>query len=323
MVAAEDRAEWLAAKRSLCGGSDVARILGLSRFGGPWDVWASKVDPAPDEQSTDTLERGRVVEAYLRATYEDDHGVRVTMPGLVIGPEPWMGGTPDGLVDEDGGWEGKTAFSRDGWSDEDCETTSRLSAQIMPPDPACQVAWYLELTDREWWDVSVAFVPFLADDLVRELSASGVTDLAIGRAIVAVSEVRHYHVMRDRDFGAALRARLGEWWARHIAGGEEPPFEATDASREWLRRHYPRETAELRPATADETALIEQWAAASAAASSAKKTADDLAESVKRAIGEAEGVAVPAGRVTWKWQKGSTYTVTREATRVLRRSWRD
>jgi hypothetical protein len=192
----------------------------------------------------------------------------------------------------------------------------------MPPDYAWQVAHGLEVCDYDAVDLSAALVPRIADEMVAEGLAAGVPDLAIGRMILAASEIRHYRVTRDRELGAALEAQLGAWWQRHVIEGEEPPMTSTDATEAWLVRRSSRTLAPIRPATADEVALVSQWEGASAAAKAADKTKDDLGARLKGAIGEAQGIQIDRGRVTWAWQAGSTYTVTRKATRVLRKSWK-
>lgn len=316
------REEWLDLRTRGIGGSDVAAVLGVSKWRSSHDVWREKTGRDCDHGETDTLIRGRVVEAALRAAYEADAGVILERPAILVGREPWMRYSPDGILP--GArllWEGKTTTLRDEWSEDDSECDSRTNG-LMPRDYALQVAWGLEVADCDAVDVSAAFVPFAADDLVREMLAAGAGELAIGRGILALSEIRHYHVTRETDFGAALVAAVGDWWQRHVVEDAEPDFVATERAREWVSWTFPQETEPLRPATPEEGALVERWEAASGAAKAAEQAKDDAAEALKRAIGSAEGLIVERGRVTWKWQAGSTYTVTRKPTRVLRKSWR-
>jgi putative phage-type endonuclease len=339
MVAAEDRAAWLDARRLGIGGSDVAAVLGVSKWRSAHDVWREKTGRDCDHGETDTLIRGRVVEAALRAAYEADAGVILERPAILVGREPWMRYSPDGILP--GArllWEGKTTTLRDEWSEDDSECDSRTNG-LMPRDYALQVAWGLEVADCDAVDVSAAFVPFAADDLVREMLAAGAGELAIGRGILALSEIRHYHVTREPDFGAALVAAVGDWWQRHVVEDAEPDFVATERAREWVSRTFPQETEPLRPATPEEAGLVSAWAAACAATAAAERAEADLAERLKRSIGNAAGVEVAQGRVTWKWQAGresidgkrlraerpdvaAAYTNHGAPFRVLRRSWR-
>jgi len=187
--------------------------------------------------------------------------------------------------------------------------------------------------------LSAALVPFWADEMVAEGIAAGLPEMAIGRMVLAASEIRHYRVTRDRDLGAALVAKVGAWWQRHIVEGVEPDVTSTDATEEWLVRRSALRLAPVRPATADEAALVERWAQADAAAKVAKAAADDLAAQIKNAIGDAEGLETARGKVTWGWQAGretldskalraahpkvaAEFTKRGEPFRTLRKGWK-
>src|SRR5690606_39451930 len=58
-----DRAGWLKRRRDGLGGSDVAKVLGISGFGSPWSVYVEKIGAVePDAlEPTDQQVRGRYV----------------------------------------------------------------------------------------------------------------------------------------------------------------------------------------------------------------------------------------------------------------------
>lgn len=189
------RAEWLAARQQGIGGSDVAAILGLGKFGKtPLSVWLDKrspdvVDEAADAEAAEWGNRLEPLLAEVFAERHDDHDISYESPGLVCRTDaPWMLATPDRLLLTPtpalGIWEGKTASLRAAgeWDDD-----------RLPDAYALQVLWYLEVTGAE----------------VAHVSALIGGQRYVERVLHPRPELR-------------LTERLGEWWQRHIVDGEMP-----------------------------------------------------------------------------------------------------
>ena len=347
-----ERAAWLEQRRSGIGGSDISAILGVSPWTDSFEVWLDKTGQLPDNDNP-TLQRGRVMESAIREAYEADAAAGVLpeswreegedgcvrLSGLLIGAEPWMLGSPDALVGETGGWEGKTANRKDGWGDESgAETTTRAN-DLMPLYYGLQAAWYMEVADRHWWDVSVAFVPFEADKLISAMLRREVEEETIGRTMLDVSEVRHYRVRRDVAFGQALVAKVRSWWALHVVNGEPPELTGSEAAHAWLSTQYPDALEPFRAAEDDELPLLEELRLAQAEEKSTRQRVSTAKAQLKAAIGDAEGLFHQGDRVSWKPQKGrqtldtarlreeepaiaARYTKTGAPSRVLRPTWR-
>lgn len=121
--------------------------------------------------------------------------------------------------------------------------------------------------------------------------------------------------VRDRELGGQLVEFAAKWWADHVVQGLPVPLDGSDASSAYLRKRFPVEAApELAP-TDELAAMVAQLRAAKARAAEAEQAEKLASNTLRLAIGEAAGIA---GLCTYKQQKGSTYTVTREPTRVLR-----
>ena len=88
------RAEWLATRRQGIGGTDLAPILGLSKWKTPHDVWLDKTGRYEQPQNDD-MRRGQLLEPVIKAMYEERHGVTVESPGHL--QKGLMMGTPDGV----------------------------------------------------------------------------------------------------------------------------------------------------------------------------------------------------------------------------------
>ena len=73
-----ERQQWLERRRSGIGGSDVAPILGMSKWRTAYDVWLSKTAETPEEdRTTMPMLLGNVLEPEVLRLYEQQTGVSV------------------------------------------------------------------------------------------------------------------------------------------------------------------------------------------------------------------------------------------------------
>ena len=203
-MVATDRAAWLAERRKGIGGSDVAAILGLSRFRTPLDVYLEKIGQAESAAETEPMRWGTLLEPVILAEFSRRTGVAVEKPRDIIRDPgfPWMLASLDGWAPElEAVVEVKTARTSECWGDDG-------SGEI-PAYYQTQVAHYMAVTGA-----TIAFVPVL----------------------IGASEFRVYQVERDevliRDMIEAERA----FWHDHVLAGVPPePVNAADAARLWSR----------------------------------------------------------------------------------------
>lgn len=97
------------------------------------------------------LQWGQDVEPFAREAYELETGRSVVETGFIIHPQySFVGCSPDGLINEDGGLEMK------------CPKSSRVHLERfttgLPDEYKPQVQGCMWVTDREWWDF-VSFDP--------------------------------------------------------------------------------------------------------------------------------------------------------------------
>ena len=248
--------DWLDARRSCIGGSEVAAILGLSPWAGPWDVYGRKVHGVEQERTAEAVERmaeghrwePRVLEEYLleRPSVELQQADGILM--VAHAREPWATASPDALgydceIEAPGGVEAKAYFggNPDDWHDE--RTIVRAfplesGAWPIPVHVACQVLWYLEATGLPWWDLAVL--------LSRPRRCP---------------ECRVYRIFADPSAQAQLLDRVGEWRERHILGQVAPPIDGSEACLQDLRRRYPGDgSKDMREATTAEISQAGHYA---------------------------------------------------------------
>lgn len=291
-----EKQEWLAQRKHHIGGSDVAAILGLSRYRTAWDVFVDKTSKEVDTADKPWFKRGRYLERAIGDWYSDEHGVELDhkQHELFIGPEPWMAASPDFLVKADPkyGLECKTARQVDGWGDS--------GTDVVPIEYGIQVAWYMACLGYERWDTAVF--------------------------LTLKDEFRSYVHRVDPEVQQKIIDECRKWWERHVVKGIVPPMDGSSAASEWLKQRFPQEKTELRRATSDEVEMALEIQGIAKQQGELKKRRDTLENQLKFSLGEAEGIewgATPKRcTVTYKHQvrKGYTYTVEPGETRVLRRN---
>ncbi len=121
-----------------------------------------------DDREVDTIwtRRGSEEEADARKWYSFYRDVEVTEVGFVLTDDEKVGGSPDGLVCDDGGVEIK------------CRSAKKHMACVLGIEPIAdllQVQGYLWLTGRKWWDV-VAFSSELPKRIQRRYPVPAVQE---------------------------------------------------------------------------------------------------------------------------------------------------
>ena len=115
-----DRTQWLAERRKFIGGSDSAKALGISKWGGPLDVYFDKRGESEPLDDNPAMYWGRVLEPIVRDEYARRSGQCITYGEGILRSEayPFMGANLDGRGADGRVVEIKTARSADGWGDE-------------------------------------------------------------------------------------------------------------------------------------------------------------------------------------------------------------
>lgn len=272
------RKEWLEARRPGLGASDVAAVLGFSRYTTPWQVWAAKNDVRHVEDTqTAAAELGDDLEPWLlgQAARILGRPVERTPARLYRDPQhPWRMASPDGVVAGVAELvECKTAGLASGYGYPDGWTEDSI-----PLGYEIQARWQL---------------------ITMQAERVHVVGLVAGMGVV------HHVVERDLGIENELLAQVGEWWQHHMVDGVEPPLGAGDG--DVLRAMYPRPTA-------NEIDLDDTDAAEIAARYRTFRTAESEAKAAKKAEGarlqallKEHAIGLIEGRpiVTWDTQNNT------------------
>jgi putative phage-type endonuclease len=284
------RNDFLEARKSGIGGSDMAAVLGLSRWKTPLDLYLEKTGEAKEKPMTAAMEMGIEFEPVISNWYakKTGHAIQrinsqIKMPGrphlianvdrVVVTNGSRARLNKDGvLIGADGVVEIKTAsaFKNSEWgSDEDDE---------IPIEYVIQAMHYLAVTGLEWCDVACYVLG--------------------SRKIIK-------RVERDEETIREMIDRADVFWHRHVLAGLAPePVNAAD-----VVKLYPQDNGTLIEADADLLRLINEARDIRARVKADEQSLDSLTDAIKGRLGEATGLAVQGAPIlTWKAAKGSRKT---------------
>jgi putative phage-type endonuclease len=196
------RDDWLKARSTGIGGSDVAAILGLSKWKTPLTVYMEKRGELAPQPDNDAMRWGRYLEPVVRQAYADETGREVRLPEqLVRHPRhDFMIANVDGFTEDRRIFEAKTARTADGWGEP--------GSDQVPQPYLLQVQHYMEVTGFDVADVAV---------------------------LIGGSDFRLYEVPADHELQEMLVDAEAEFW-KQVQSGEPPePVTYADVIARWGR----------------------------------------------------------------------------------------
>ena len=286
-----DRAKWLEARRSGIGGSDAPAILGLSRFGSPLSVYASKLGAVPDEdQESELLAWGRFVEGPMMQRFTEETGRAADLFGQLVRniERPWLMATPDGLQ-RDPNRDGELGLV-------ECKfTVYRVS---------------------DWADGVPAHVNA---QVQHSLAATGLTYASV-LVLLHGYQFRWADVERDDAFiDGVLLPELAEFW-RRVESREPPAPDASEATRKALAALYPEDTGATVELPGDLIDLDRERERLKGEQRIVESRIAEIDASFKAAIGDATaGVLANGTTYTHKLQHRKETVQKASSFRVLRR----
>ncbi|TMR99560.1 YqaJ viral recombinase family protein [Nonomuraea basaltis] len=204
--------EWHEARRHRIGGSDVAAILGLSKWMSRYALWCEKAGLVQPDPSTTEQARGHFLEGGVADWFAYQHPeFRVVQAGTYVHADPdrdFQLANPDRLLLRDGlvvgGLEIKT--------DADGREWGESGTDEIPYYYLTQVKWYMDVLGLDEWQVAVV----------------------IGRNF----EFREYTVHADPDDADYMREQVEEF-RLSIAWDEMPPVDGHKATVRAIRKRHP------------------------------------------------------------------------------------
>ncbi|RBO54681.1 recombinase [Rhodovulum sp. BSW8] len=217
----QTRTAWLAERRTGIGGSDIAAIVGLSRWATPYDVWLDKTGQAEDSEETEFQYWGTVLEDVVAKEYAKRTGQKVQRVNQrLIHPE-----LPIAAANIDRAVVNPAIRGNVRWIDGrlttdrllECKTADRFAAADWGDPGSDEVPEYY-LIQTQWY---------------MGITGAAVADLAV---LIGGNDYRVYTIGRDDTLIADLLEAANDFWRDHVETRAAPdPQTIADAKRRWAR----------------------------------------------------------------------------------------
>lgn len=286
----EQRAkDWHERRRSFVGASEVAAILGLSPYAGPFDVWARKkgvVEPFEGNEATrlgQTLESSILdhAEGVLGKLDRDVEVVNETRCGIVRA-------TLDGISHDQHVVE--------------CKTAGLLSGTAANWGEAGKVESSTQVPENYWIQVQIQLA-------VADCKSGSIFALLPRRGIC------RFEIERNDEVCDAMLGRVNEWWTKHVVGNVEPSL--FGASMDVLKA-IPRNELEV-VFDSDVQKLADEYRAAAIEEKRFRSRKQSIQTELIQKLGKSESGGLPDGsKITFKEQTRKAFSVAESTSRVFR-----
>lgn len=238
--------EWLQMRTEGIGGSDAAKVLGISPWGTKYDLWHDKVgiDPLNDDKNSMILDAGHHLENFVAQLYgylqnanakgEESKKVKVFEKKIMYRHPlyPFMQGDIDRFVERDGNisiLEIKTTSDNN-----KSEWFSDIGKPIIPKHYECQVRHYMAVTNIDEADICCLF----CNEQFRVLASILSSDVSIPEDKFSKYAEEYFipnlvvrHITRDEKYEEKLIKAEKEFWETYVVPKIEPPFENGDGKK--------------------------------------------------------------------------------------------
>lgn len=264
-------------RTSFLGGSDIAGVLGLSRWKTPLSVWAEKSGQIPEKPlESEAAELGIYLEEYIARRFTKETGKMVMRKSdRVVHPKnPHFKAQIDRLVvNEDAVLECKTAGER---------FEKEWEEGHAPAEYICQVQWQLACTGRK--------MAYLA-------------------VLIGNRKFKYMEIPRDPVMIAEMLKRANQFWNNFVLP-KVMPLTVSAKDSDTLLALFPNAEVGKEINLGDDVAkLCELRAASYQDLIALEKTCKDLDAQIKAKLGDAEAGIAGTYRITWKNVERKGYEV--------------
>ena len=284
------RQAWLQSRRLGIGGSDVAAILGLSKYKSPYQLWLDKTGRSDLEDSTsEPAYWGNMLEDIVAKEYAKRNGVKVQRVNATIrNPEnDWMIANIDRAIinPEISGnvriKEGKLTTDRI----LECKTANQYLAKLWGDEQSEQVPDYY-LTQCQWY-----------------MGNTGASICGLG-VLIGGQKFRSYQIAFDPELFEMLTDECSKFWHENVQADVPPaPTTFDDVLHRWST-HNPDQAVS---ADDDLAQKVADYKELSGNIKEATKELDDLKLQICTRMEDAEMIIAEDKRLaTFKYQERNT-----------------
>lgn len=224
------RQAWLEARRLGIGGSDVAAILGLSKYKSPYQLWLDKTGRSALEDSTsEPAYWGNMLEDIVAKEYAKRHGVKVQRVNQTIAhaEHDWMRANIDrAIINPDIAGnvrikEGKLTTDRI----LECKTANQYLAKLWGDEQSEAVPDYY-LTQVQWY-----------------MGITGASLCGLG-VLIGGQKFRSYQIAFDPELFDMLKDECSKFWYSNVEDDVPPPPTTFDDVLHRWSKHTPDQAVE-------------------------------------------------------------------------------
>lgn len=300
-----DRAEWVAARMSGIGGSDVAAILGEDPFKSAIDVWQERVTGGSALLDNVRTTGGRWLEPFVLESFarggdqwprSGGECVLVKPPTVYRADRPWQRGSADSFL-----------FERER-ADALIRTSPRPDQALVEARPDALV----EAKTHGWfgsrgYDLSDDGDPIIGVPPAKRIQCASYmalyeVDVCYLAALVDTHHRKTFVLQRDKELEAMMLEECEHFWTRYVLTGEPPPVDGSKRYGAFLRERYRKHGAELVGSVEQVDLAVESLMAIKSDLKALKKDEELAAQVIKKHIGENAGTRTAHGTVTWHSQ---------------------
>lgn len=263
-----ERQAFLERRKSGIGGSDVAAVLGVSKWKTPYQLWLDKTSDTVTEKESELLHFGQVLEQVIADEYARRNNVKVLRrnqmyrhtehPELIANIDRYIVG-------------GKIL---------ECKTCNAFASakfgeggDEVPDEYLLQVQHYMHVTGYHSADLAV---------------------------LIGGNEYRQFSLTYDADLAHYAADKCVAFWHDYVVPQVPPPATANDD----LVRYYNSKAGATITATEEIAELVDEYKRIKAVEKDAKADLDAIATKIKLFAGENEIITDAAGKTLATWKKG-------------------
>lgn len=263
-----ERTAFLERRKSGIGGSDVAAVLGVSKWKTPYQLWLDKTSDTVTEKESELLHFGSVLEQVIADEYARRNNVKVLRrnqmyrhaehPELIANIDRYIVG-------------GKIL---------ECKTCNAFASSKfgeggdeVPDEYLLQVQHYMHVTGYHSADLAV---------------------------LIGGNEYRQFSLTYDADLANYAADKCVAFWNDYVVPQVPPPATAGDD----LVRYYNAKSGATITATEEIAELLEEYKRLKEVEKEAKADLEAIATQVKLFAGENEIIKDVSGKTIATWKKG-------------------
>ena len=270
------KAEWLEKRKHYITGTDAAKLLGLSPFGGIFDVWLDKTGQAPEFTQNAAMRAGSAFESAILKMYAEDTDAKLEHV--------------------------------DGYTLVTCDRYPRLGASLDGwnhtlgcPVDAKNIRWKNEKWGDAWTD---EFPDYYKTQLQVQMMVTG-AKFAHLAVMFSGQDFNIYTMEYDEDLAQKIVDASEAFWP-YVENSEMPEASGSESTSDYIKEHFAEGTPDKEKEPDEELAKnVEAYVKASDEEKSAKARKDEAGNRIRVFMGEA---TVVPGFCTWKNNKGKTET---------------